>query len=172
MQILVYLLILTAKIIEVSMATMRIVLITRGERLRGAIIGFFEVLLWIFLVSSVLKDISEDPIKVIVYAAGFAIGNYLGSIFEQKLGVGVVRIEAIVLQEHGDTLANRIREMGYAVTVVEGHGMNFKRHVLLMSIRRKDTDKVTKMIRSLQENVVITINDIKPVYGGFGVLKR
>lgn len=172
MNLLVYVFILVAKVVEVSFATVRIVLITRGERALGAVIGFFEVLLWVILVSTVLTNITNDPIKVVVYALGFAIGNYVGSIVEQKIGIGNVRIEAIVMDNHGVELAAQIREMGYAVTILDGHGMNHERKVLLMNIRRKDHHQVVHMIKAFQSNVVITVNDIKPIYGGYGLLKR
>lgn len=168
----VYALMLLMKVVEVSIGTLRIVLITRGERVLGAFLGFLEVLIWIILVSTVLTDISSDPIKVVVYAAGFGLGNYVGSILEEKLSIGNVRVEAIVLEEHGEELAIRIREKGYAVTILEGKGMNYDRKVLLMNIRRKDCQGVVGMIKSIQGNVVITMNDIKPVYGGYGILKR
>lgn len=167
-----YIMMFVMKVVEVSIATLRIVLITRGERVFGAFLGFVEVIIWIFLVSTVLSDISSDPIKVVVYAAGFGFGNYVGSRIEEKLGIGNVRVEAIVMEEHGEELAKRIREKGYAVTIIEGRGMNFNRKVLIMNIRRKDHQCVVAMIKEMQENVVITINDIKPVYGGYGILKR
>jgi len=167
-----YFIIFFLKIIEVSIGTTRIVLITRGERLIGACLGFFEVILWIILVSTVLSNITEDPIKALVYALGFAVGNYVGSLLENRLGIGTVRVEAIVKEKHGDILANSIREKGYAVTVIEGKGMNYNRKVLIMNIKRKNYRNVVNMIKEVQENVVITINDIKPVYGGYGILKR
>lgn len=169
---LIYLIILVAKIVEVSIGITRIVLITRGEKKLGSIFGFFEVLIWIALVSTVLTDIQNDPIKVVVYAAGFALGNYIGAIVEEKLGIGTIRIEAIVKVEHGNELAKKIRDHGYAVTVLNGHGMNFARNVLIMNIKRKNYQKVVKMIKDFQNNVVITVNDIKPIYGGHGILKR
>lgn len=172
MNILVYLGILVLKIIEVSIGTTRIVLITRGERVLGAFLGFFEVIIWVVLVSTVLNNLVEDPIKVLVYAAGFAIGNYVGSLVEQRIGIGNVRVEAIVMDDHGIELANKIRNKGFAVTIIEGKGMKGDRHVLLMNIKRKNHLKVVDMIKEAQENVVITINDIKPIYGGHGVLKR
>ena len=171
MRYLVYALILLAKVIEISIGTTRIVLITRGERLLGAILGFFEVLIWIVLVSTVLMDITSDPIKVVIYALGFAIGNYVGSMVEQKLGIGNVRIEVIVKEVHGQDLAGKIRDKGYAVTVLEGEGITFARHVLIMNIPRKNHHRVVNMIKELQYNVVITVIDIKPVFGGYGLRK-
>ena len=172
MQYLIYLLILCAKVIEISIGVTRIVLITRGERLLGAILGFFEVLIWVLLVSTVLRDITSDPVKVIIYALGFAIGNYVGSTLEQKLGIGTVRIEAIVKEVHGQDLVKKIRAHGYGVTVIEGEGMNHSRNVLVMNIPRKNYMEVVNMIKNLQYNVVITVIDIKPVFGGYGMLRR
>lgn len=167
-----YFLILTVKIFEVTLATTRIVLITKGEKLKGAFIGFFEVIIWILLVSTVLKDITSDPIKIFVYALGFALGNYVGTSFEQKLGVGTVRVEAIVKEEDGNQLVQTLRDNGFAVTVLVGEGMNYKRHVLIMHIKRKRTGEVVDLIKGLQDNVVITINEVKPIYGGYGVIKK
>jgi len=172
MRLLIYILILVAKIIEVSLATTRIVLITRGERTIGAIIGFFEVLIWVSLVSTVLKDITSDPFKLLVYALGFALGNYVGSMLEQRIGIGTIRIEVIVMEEQGTELVDSIRKKGFAVTVMDAKGMDCERSVLLMNIPRKKYREVVKMIKAYQSNVVITINDIKPVYGGYGILKR
>jgi len=172
LEILLYIGILIAKMFEVTLATTRMVLITRGERLLGAFIGFFEVIIWMILVSTVLANIMENPIKLVVYAIGFSLGNYFGSVFEEKLGVGTVRIEAILLEEHGDALVAEIRNKGFAVTVLEGSGMNCERHVLLLNVKRKRLKEVVNLLRDNQSNIVITINDIKPVYGGFGLLKK
>jgi uncharacterized protein YebE (UPF0316 family) len=171
-QVLLYIAILLVKIVEVTLATTRIVLITRGERLKGAFIGFFEVCIWVVLVSTVLKDISSDPIKLFVYALGFALGNFLGSVFEEKLAIGTTRVEVIVKETDGIELISRIRENGYAVTSISGEGMNSKRTVLIMHVKRKMASKLIRLIHQYQENVVITVNEIKPVYGGFGTLKK
>lgn len=172
LNILIYFIILVAKMVEVTIGTTRIVLITRGERLVGAILGFVEVIMWVVLVSTVLIDVQNDPFKVVMYALGFALGNYVGSVFEQRLGIGNVRVEAIVMDEHGTELTTQLRNKGYAVTVLEGKGMHFDRQVLLLNIPRKNYSEVVDTIKTCQQNVVITINDIKPVYGGHGILKR
>lgn len=172
MNILTYIFIFVFKMIEVTIGTSRIVLIARGERLIGSILAFFEVILWVILVSTVVTNISDDPIKVLFYALGFACGNYTGSRLEEKLGIGNARVEAIVMEENGKKLADLIRKKGYGVTVIEGEGMHNKRNLLIMNIRRKDYQYVISLIKKYEENVVITINDIKPIYGGFGMLKR
>jgi uncharacterized protein YebE (UPF0316 family) len=172
MDVLIYLAIFFVKIIEVTLATTRIVMITKGERLKGAFIGFFEVMIWIVLVSTVLENITQDPIKIIIYALGFSIGNYVGSMFEERLGVGTTRVEVIVKQEHGYELSNAIREEGYAVTLIKGEGMHSERHVLILHVPRKKTKELVNKIKTVQDNVVITVNEIKPIYGGYGIVKK
>lgn len=169
---LMYLIVFFAKIIEVSLMTIRVVLITRGERLIGAIIGFFEVAIWIIIVGNVLSDISSDPLKAVAYAGGFAVGNYVGSWIEEKLGIGMAEVQAIVLKEHGKGLAEAIREQNFAVTIVEGQGKNFPRSILMMYVRRKRIKGLVGLIQSNQGNAVITISEAKPVYGGFKMLRK
>lgn len=171
-QFLVYGFILVFKVIEVSLATLRIVLITKDERIIGAVIGFFEVMLWVILVSTVLSNITEDPIKVVIYALGFAVGNYVGSKFENYLAIGSSNVEAIVLKQHGKQLSKDLRAHGYAVTAVDAKGMNSDREILYIHLPRKEVKRAVSIIKALQHNVVITINDIKPIYGGYKTLRR
>lgn len=168
----VYVFILIAKIIEVSLSTVRIVLITKGERGIGAVIGFFEVLLWVFVASNVIKDIATDPFKGVIYALGFAIGNYVGSFIEEKIGLGLSELQIIVKEEHGHELAEELREENLAVTLIRGEGKNYDRYILLMFVPRKRVPTVIKKIRSIQENAVITVSETKPIYGGYGILNK
>jgi uncharacterized protein YebE (UPF0316 family) len=169
---LMYLVIFLAKIVEVALMTVRIVLITKGERLIGAIIGFFEVVIWIVVVGNVIADITSDPLKAVAYSLGFAVGNYVGSLLEEKIGIGMSEVQAIVLKEHGKSLADAIRETGFAVTVVEGQGKNFPRNILFMYIRRRRVNELIDTINKNQQNVVITVSEAKPIYGGFKMLRK
>ena len=172
MEYLVFLLIMLAKVIEVSMATVRTVLITKGERTIGSIIGFFEVILWIYIASNVLNNIGANPLKAIFYSLGFAIGNYVGSIIEEKLAIGLAEIQIIVNEESGKMLTDFIREAGFAVTVVKGEGKNFTREILYVFAPRKKVKDLVDLVKKKEENSVITVSETKPVYGGYGLLKK
>lgn len=168
----IYLFIVLAKIVEVSMATVRMVLITKGERKIGSILAFFEVSLWVILVSSVLNKISEDPLKIVAYALGFSIGSYVGSWIEEKIGIGLAEMQVILKEEHGDAVAEMLREMGYAVTVLKGEGKNHPRNILLMYVPRNKIKECAKSISLAQPNSVITVSDKKSIYGGYGMLRK
>lgn len=168
----IYALILFAKIIEVSLATVRTVLITKGERRIGAAIGFFEVMLWIYIASNVLSGIAQDPLKAVFYSLGFALGNYFGSIVEELIGIGLSEIVVIVKDEHGEELADHLRENDFAVTTVEGAGKSNSRHMLFLFVQRKRVKEAVTLIKAKQDNAVITVSETKPLYGGYGLLRK
>lgn len=166
-----YLIILLVKVFEVSLGTVRIVLITKGERGKGAILGVIEVIIWLSLVSTVLSNVTEDPMKVVVYAIGFGMGNYLGSIVEEKIALGTTRIEIIVLQEHAQEVTTALREEGYAVTEIDGCGKDHERKILISIVPRKLVKHYVEIAKAKQSNAMITISDSKPIYGVYGIRK-
>lgn len=169
--ILLYIIIVIVKTFELSMATVRIKLITKGQKLAGSIIGFFEIIIWLIVVSIVLQDIASDPFKIIAYSLGFALGNYLGSILEEKIGLGSARMDVIVREAIGIELAQKLREKNYAVTIVDGMGRNFPRKILIVIAKRKEMRDIHQFIMDETEEAFITTTDITPIVGGYRVRK-
>lgn len=167
-----YAMIFLLKIVEVSIATVRIIMITKGEKTIGSIIAFFEISLWLFLVTNVLQNIQDDPWKALMYILGFSVGQFVGSTIENKLSIGTVRVEAIVLREHEKELVKYLREKQYAVTVLEAQGMNFPRSLLLFFVDRKKLKGLISEIKISQPNVVLAVDDIKPIYGGYRMMRK
>jgi uncharacterized protein YebE (UPF0316 family) len=167
----IYVLIFMSKIFEVSLGTIRTVLLTRGVKLWASIIGFFEVLIWLLVVGNVLVGIKEDPFRMFMYALGFACGNYIGSTIEEKLAIGIVTISITVEEKDAVALVEMLREAGLGVTTLEAAGINDDRTMLIIHIKRKRKDEVIKMIRKCGIDAMISINDTKTVYGGYGIKK-
>lgn len=165
---LLYLIIFCAKIVEVSISTVRLVLINKGERVKGAILGFVEIMIWLVVVSSVLTNIAEDPIKVLIYAAAFSLGNYIGVTIESKIAVGLASIQVVVNQKDGELLADALRDQEYGVTIIEGKGKDESvKSLLFIQLKRKKIPEAVKVIKQNNPNAYITINDIKSMLGGY-----
>jgi uncharacterized protein YebE (UPF0316 family) len=165
---LLYIIIFFAKIIEVSFSTIRLVYINKGERVKGAILGFVEIMIWLVVVSSVLNNITEDPIKVFIYAAAFSLGNYLGVTIESKIAVGLSSIQVVVDQKDGEILADALRDQGYGVTIIEGKGKSESiKNLLFIQLKRKKIPAAIKLIKEYNPEAYITINDIKTMLGGY-----
>lgn len=156
------------KIIEVAVATIRIVLISRGERVKGAIIAVFEMLLWLLVTGTVLTGFQDDIIRVFIFAIAFAVGNYVGSWMEDKLAFGLCSIQVIVPEcSTSQELADILRENKFALTIVKGKGKGGERDIMFIHIKRKRVREAVEIIKSNLENAVIVVSDSKVVYGGF-----
>ena len=166
-----FLLIFLAKIVEVSLMTIRMVFVTKGEKLYASIIGFIEVSIWLRIVSVVLVGISEDPTKMFAYSLGFACGSYIGLTLEEKIGLGFLSLQIIVDLENGQNLADLLRNEGKAVTILEAEGRDSKKVVLLVHIKRKDKASIMDVLSKHQISSVVTVSEMKKIYGGFGIRK-
>ena len=162
-----YTFVFLAKLFEVSLATMRLVLINRGEKLKGAIIGFVEIMIWAILASNVLSDLSEDPFKLVVYCLAFSCGNYVGVILEGKLAIGVAQIQVVVSTGKTSALSTALREKGFGVTAVAGDGMEGPVDILMIYVKRKSVPEALTIINEFSPQAVITINDVRHRRNGY-----
>jgi uncharacterized protein YebE (UPF0316 family) len=163
-----YFVIFFAKIIEVTISTIRLVYINKGEKIKGTILAFIEISIWLVVVSSVLTNIAEDPMKAFVYAAAFSLGNYIGITIESKIAVGLASIQAVVNEESGQMLADVLREQGFGVTIINGKGKNdSKKNLLFIQLKRRRINEAISIIKENTPNAYISINDIKSMMGGF-----
>ncbi len=165
--IVLYIVIFTAKIIEVTIGVFRMVLITKGERKLATIIAFFEIIIWLLVVSTVLVNITEDPFKVLAYAAGFAFGQMFGSLLEDKIALGNIRVEIIADEQVGIKLANYLRENNFGVTTMEASGMTCKKMIIFLYAARKQIKHIMDLCNEISKELVITVDDIKPISGGY-----
>jgi len=156
----IYFIIFFGKIIEVTFATLRIVLINRGERTKGSVVALIEVLLWIFVTGSVLVGFQEYPLKAVVFSVAFAIGNWLGSWLENKIALGLSEIK-IITSEDPSCLLKTLRESDLAVTVMEGEGRNGHRYMLEIFLKRARINATVKLINGCLDNCMITLSDVK-----------
>lgn len=169
----VYVMILVGKVVEVTVSTVRIMLISRGEKTKGSILILVEVSIWLVITGTVLVDFQEHIMRCVVYVFACAIGSYVGSIVEGKLAFGLCSIQVIVSQDnmvHDNAameLAEVLRDSGYAVTIMEGRGKKGKRDILVLHLKRKRIRKAISIIKSKIEDAVITVNDVKLIDGGY-----
>lgn len=159
--------ILVARVVEVSIGTLRVILMNKGFRLISSILAFIEVLIWVIVASSVLTEVAKEPIKVIVYSFGFALGVYLGSIIESKVALGNILIQVIVPDIKGLEIAAMIRNEGVAVTTVHAEGKDSGKIVLMIYSKRRGKDKIIAKIIELEKNALIVCNDISSLQGGY-----
>lgn len=143
--------------LDVAMATVRIVLLSRGKKGTAAAIGFFEALIWVIAVARVLSAL-DDPARMVAFAAGFAAGTYIGSMVEEWLAIGQVLVR-IVTPSSAPPIAALLRERGFGATVVNGDGMQGEVRVIFSVMPRKSVDDVLALVGELSPDAYVTIDD-------------
>lgn len=161
-----YFLIFFSRVIDVSCATLRMLLLVRGKRLQAATIGFFEVIIYVIALSYIVERLS-DPFSLIIYGLGFATGNLVGSYIEEKMALGYLTVQVITLERPAE-LVEILRGKGFGVTTLEGEGregIHLVQHILLS---RKRLKELLKLISDWDEKAFVTVLDAKTTLGGVG----
>ncbi|GFN21875.1 MAG: DUF2179 domain-containing protein [Thermoanaerobacteraceae bacterium] len=160
-----YLLMFLARVTDVTLATLRMLFLVRGKRFHAAAIGLFEVSIYIIALKYVMERLDE-PVSLIFYALGFATGNIVGSMIEEKVALGQVSVQVITLHQPLE-LAEVFRSAGYGVTVTEGYGREGVHLILNLSLPRKRLSEVQEQVRAWDPQAFMVINEVRSVYGGF-----
>ncbi|WP_432663163.1 DUF2179 domain-containing protein [Wukongibacter baidiensis] len=161
-----YLFIFIARVTDVSLFTIRMLCIVRGMKRQAAIIGFFEIIIYITALGKVVSGLS-DYRNLIVYALGYACGNYVGSLIEEKIAIGKITAQIVCQYPNGQNLAERLRNQGFGVTLIEGEGRDGKREILNVMLERKDTKNLYAVIDELEKRPFVTVFDIRSIKGGY-----
>jgi uncharacterized protein YebE (UPF0316 family) len=126
------------------------------------------MLLYIYIVSIVLVDVTSDWLKLVVYVIASMLGYYLGAYLEEKLAYGLSTIEVIVPDnELVPIVTDNLRAIRLAVTVVKAEGKDSSKKILLIHLKRRRIDETVNLIHKINKNLVVTVTDLKVLYGGF-----
>ena len=159
MQILIPVLIFLARVTDVTIGTMRIISVSRGTRVLAAIFGFFEILIWLLAISQIMHNLN-NIVNYIAYAAGFAMGNFIGISIERRLFAGNLMIR-IAAKKDAVVLMASLTSHGYGVTSVDAQGVTGPVKIIFTVVDRKDVDSVLRIIREYNPNAFYTIEDIR-----------
>lgn len=160
-------LILVSKAFEVSIGTLRVILVNKGYRKQGVILAFFEIILWVFIASRVISDIDTAPIKGVIYSLGYALGVFFGSKLENKLAFGKILIQINTTVDFSKLMAEVLRDNGLGVTTVDAKGKDSTRVLLMVYTNRKGKDEILNLIHQIDKDAMVTINDVSSLSGGY-----
>jgi uncharacterized protein YebE (UPF0316 family) len=159
-----YLFIFLARICDVSLQTLRMILVVRGERLKAACIGFFEVIIYVVALNIIFDNLNNIG-NLLAYACGFATGNFVGGFVEEKLAIGIQFIQLITMKEPLK-LAELLRKQDYGVTVLEGSGRSGPQFVLQVLLERKRVKEFFQAVYEWDEAAFMILTDAKKYRGG------
>lgn len=161
-----YFLIFFARLIDVSMSTIRTLMVMQGRKFQAAFLGFFEVGIYVVVLGKVVNSL-DNPMNLLAYCLGYAAGNYVGIIIENKIALGNLSAQIILKTANNNKLIDTLRESKFGVTSIEGQGIEGPREILTVALNRKSLPKLKKLVDTIDPNAYITVNSISPIRGGY-----
>lgn len=162
--VIVPLLIFIARVSDVTLGTIRIVFVSKGFKLLAPILGFFEVFIWLLAMSKVIQNL-DYWLYYVAYSAGFAVGNYVGLIIEERLALGYINLR-IITMDSPEKLISRLSGEGFGVTSTPAMGSRSNVNIINCVLRRSDYKKVAQIIMDCNPKAFYTIEDIRAANQG------
>ncbi len=157
-------LICLARVMDVTLGTVRIMFVSRGWKTLAPFLGFFEVLIWLLAIRQIMQNL-DNPLSYIGYATGYALGNFVGISLDGRLAVGTLSVQIITLKDAAG-LAQRLRAAGWGVTCLDGQGAKGRVKVIFTIIPRKDLRRVTELICAEQPDSFLSVSDVQSAHSG------
>ncbi|TGM03437.1 DUF2179 domain-containing protein [Leptospira barantonii] len=148
-----------SRVTDVSIGTIRVILLTREKKAIAASLGFLEVLLWVIVITQVIKNLN-NVFCYLAYAGGFATGTFIGMILEEKLAIGYSLLR-IISPQNGQEIANKLSDAGYRVTTMDGQGSRGPVKIVFTVLRRKKIIQAMKIVKNVEPDVFYSIENAR-----------
>lgn len=153
------LLIFFGRICDVTLGTLRIIFVSKGEKIKAPIVGFFEVFIWVVIISQIFSH-ANDIIAYIAYAGGYAAGNFVGILVENKIAFGF-QMFRIYTKKNGSELTAALNKKGFGSTYIRGEGAVSEVDIVEAVVNRKDAKQIKNIIDHFDSNAFYVIEDIR-----------
>ena len=170
--IVVCLIVCAAKIIEITIQSLKTCMMVKGQRLKAAGLGFVECIIWGLVVSGVIGTLGDNPLRLLFYCAGYATGLFLGSTIEGKIALGTSNLELIASDESTEKITAYLKQHDLGYTVLPGHGATEKMNMIFIVLPRRETPAALRDIRKCCDNKVFVVaSEVSKYAGGYGMVK-
>lgn len=170
--VLVCFIVCAAKIVEITIQSLKTCMMVKGQRLKAAGLGFLECTIWGLVISTIIGTLGDNLFLLLFYCVGYATGLFLGSTIESKIALGTSSLQLIANDENTQKIIGYLKENSRGYTVFDGQGSTDKMNMIFMVLPRRDASAVLKQIRKICENnVFVVVDDVNKYAGGYGMLK-
>jgi len=161
-----------AKIVEITIQSLKTCMMVKGQKVKAAGLGFVECAIWGLVISTIIGTLGDNLFLLAFYCVGYAAGLFLGSTLEGKIALGTSSLELIANEENTEKITEYLKENSRGYTIFEGYGSKKKMNMIFIVLPRKDASVVVKQIRKLcDNNVFVVVDEISKYAGGYGMVK-
>ena len=170
--ILVCLLVCAAKIVEITIQSLKTCMMGKGQRLKASGLGLVACTVWGLVISTIIGTLGDNLFLLAFYCVGYATGLYLGSTLEGKIALGTSSIQLIANDEKTEKIVEYLKANSRGYTIFQGQGSKGKMNMIFVVLPRRNVVSITKQIRKVcDNNVFVVVDDVNKYAGGYGMLK-
>ena len=159
------LIIFVARIVDVSLGTIRVNMIVRRKKFLAATIGFFEVAIFISIIVRIIQQV-DSIYGILAYASGFAVGTIIGIIISEKLSRDLISTN-IISKNYGDQIKEALKEEGYGITCYSGKGINGEVEIINVVSSQLNAKKMNKLVHNIDSKAFMASYMLDKIRGGF-----
>ena len=161
-----------AKIIEITIQSLKTCMMVKGERVKAAALGFVECAIWGLVISTIISTLGDNLLLLLFYCVGYAAGLFLGSLIEGKIALGTSNLELIANDESTAIIEDYLKANGRGYTVLDGHGSIEKMNMIFIVLPRREAQRTLKEIRrACGGRVFVVASEVSKYAGGYGMVK-
>lgn len=161
-----------AKIVEITIQSLKTCMMVKGQRLKAAGLGLLECSIWGLVISTIIGTLGDNLFLLAFYCLGYATGLFLGSTLEGKIALGTSSLQLIANDENTKKIIDYLKANERGYTVFDGQGAKDKMNMIFIVLPRRDAMLVLKQIRRIcQNNVFVVVDDVNKYAGGYGMVK-
>jgi uncharacterized protein YebE (UPF0316 family) len=139
-------------------------MVSKGQKIWAPVLGFFEVLIWLVAISKIFQNL-DNWVCYAAYAGGFSFGNYVGLRIEEKLAMGIVKVQ-IITRKNAAKLIENLIQAGYGITHHEAMGSKELVSIIYSIVNRNEVEKVQEIVNQTNPNAFYSVEDVKSVNQG------
>jgi uncharacterized protein YebE (UPF0316 family) len=159
------LLIFLSRVVDVSIGTVRLIFVSKGFKKLAPLLGFFEVLIWLLAIQQIMKNM-DNWVCYLAYGAGFAAGNYVGMLIEQKLSFGKVIVRAVSKKDSSELL-ERLKHSRYSATLNGAASVDGDVHLITCVTEKKKVNSLLKIINEFNPGTFYSVSDVRSAKDGY-----
>ncbi len=166
------LLVCAAKILEITIQSLKTCMMVKGQRLKAAGLGLLECTIWGLVISTIIGTLGDNLFLLAFYCVGYATGLFLGSTLESKIALGTSNLQLVANKENTKKIISYLKSQNRGYTVFAGRGSRDRMYMIFIVLPRREVAKELKKIRSIcDRQVFVVASEVSKHAGGYGMVK-
>lgn len=152
-----------ARMIDVSIGSVRTILLVKGKNFISMIMAFIEILIWFAVARQTLTGDDVNLAIILSYAGGYAVGTYVGGLINKYFVKGNLTAFVVTTIDN-KMMIDKLKEADYGVSTIS---IEDNKLILMIEFKKKNLKKLKDTINEIDDSAFIVVNESLHVENGY-----